>query len=83
MDRIIKLKMVKDKSLKIYIDDEEKHSVSGDNRSISADKIYEIVGFTIGNHYTITSECEDNTDKQVLDFFKDLFNQIVEKVNAL
>ena len=82
MEKIIKLKMEKDRSLKIFINDEEKHSISGDNRSITADKIYEIVGFTIGDHYTITSECEGNTDKQVLDFFKDLFDKIAEKVSA-
>lgn len=83
MEKIIKLKMDKDKSLKIYINDEEKHYISGDNRSISADKIYEIIGFTIGDHYTIISECEGNTDKQVLDFFKELFDKVAEKVNAI
>ena len=83
MEKVIKLKMEKDKSLKIYVNDEEKNSISGDNRSISADKIYEIIGFFIGYHYTVDSECEGNTDKQVLDFFKDLFDKIVEKVNTL
>lgn len=83
MEKIIKLRMEKDKSLKIYINNEEKHSISGDNRVISADKIYEIVGFTNGDHYTVISECEGNVDKQVLDFFKDLFDKIAEKVNAL
>lgn len=83
MEKIIKLKMEKDKSLKIYINDEEKHSIPGDNRSISADKIYEIVGFTIGDHYTVVSECDSNTDKQVLEFFKEFFDKIAEEVNAL
>jgi response regulator RpfG family c-di-GMP phosphodiesterase len=83
MEKIIKLKMEKDKSLKIYVNDEEKYSISGDSRSISADKIYEIVGFSSGDHYKVISECEGNTDKQVLDFFKDLFDKIAEKVNAL
>jgi len=50
---------------------------------ISADKIYESVDFTIGDQYTVISEYESNTDKQVLDFFKELFDKIAEKVNAL
>lgn len=83
MEKAIKLKMHKDKSLKIYINDDEKYLIAGDKRNISADKIYEIIGFIAGDHYTVTSECEDNTDKQVLEFFKDLFDKIVEGVNAL
>ena len=83
MEKTIKLKMEKNKSLKIYINGKEKHLISRDNRSISADKIYEIMAFTIGDHFTIASECEDDTDKPVLDFFKDLFDKIAEKINAL
>jgi len=83
MEKIIKLKMEKDGSLKIFINDKEKHSIPRDIRSITADKIYEIIGFTIGDHYLITSECEGNIDKQVLDYFKDVFDKITEKVNAL
>ena len=73
----------KDKSLKIYINQEEKYSITGDNRSVSADKIYEIVGFTIGDHYKVVSENVNNVDKQVMDFFTELFNNITEKANSL
>ena len=67
----------------VRINDEEKHSIPGENRSISADKIYEIVGFAIGDHYTVVSECDGNTDKQVLEFFKGFFDKIAEEVNGL
>ncbi|MHB1483655.1 MAG: hypothetical protein ACYCYI_03235 [Saccharofermentanales bacterium] len=83
MEKNIKLKMMKDKSVKIYINDDEKCCILGDNRSISADKIYEILAFTFGDKYTIIAENDDNIDKPVLDYFMDLFDKIVEKVNVL
>ena len=83
MEKNIKLKMCTDKVLQIFINDEEKHSISAKDRSITAEKIYEIIGFSIGDHYTVTSENEDDIDEPVLDFFTNLFNEIIKGVNAL
>ena len=83
MEKVIKLIMNADKSIKILVNDEEKHIIDAQNRSIAADKIYEIIGFTLGDHYRVISKNESNVDTQVLDFFSDLLTDIITKVNAI
>lgn len=83
MEKTIKLVMNNDKTLKIYINDEEKCIIEAQDRSITAETMYNIVDYSIGDHYSVTSENEDNVDAQVLAFFTELFNEIIEKVNAL
>jgi flagellar biosynthesis/type III secretory pathway protein FliH len=83
MEKTIKLIMENDKTLKIYINKEEKYIIEAQKRSITAEKIYEIMDFSIGDHYSIVSENEGNVDAQVLDFFTELCKEIIEKVNAL
>lgn len=82
MEKAIKLIMHNDKTIKVFVNDEEKHTIEAQNRSISADKVYEMIGFEIGDHYTVCSENTENVDVQVLEFFADLLKDIVEKVNA-
>jgi len=83
MEKAIKLMMCSDKTIKAFVNDEEKHTIEAQNRSISADKIYEVIGFEIGNRYTVCSENTANVDAQVLEFFTELLKDIVEKVNAI
>jgi len=49
MEKTIKLIMENDKTLKIYINDGEKYIIEAQNRSITAEKIYEIIDFSSGN----------------------------------
>ena len=83
MEKNIKLKMGSDKVLRIFLNNDEKYIISANDRTITAEKIYEIVEFSIGDHYSLSSENENNIDKPVLDFFAELFQQIIDKVNAL
>lgn len=83
MEKVIKLVMYADKSIKIFINDEEKHTIDLQNRSISATKVYEIISFIAGDHYNVLSENPTGTDNQVLEFFTGLFKDIVEKVNQI
>jgi len=83
MEKTIKLAMCEDKSLKIYANCEEKHAIDMESRSISADKIYEVIGFAIGDNYTVITENEPGVDNEVLVFFQGLFDEIVNKVNAI
>jgi hypothetical protein len=83
MEKTIKLVMCETKALKIFVNDEEKYLIDAQNRNISADKIYEIIGFAIGDHYTVLSENESGVDNQVLEFFTGLLTDIAEKVNAI
>lgn len=83
MEKTIKLAMCGDKSLKIYVNDEEKHTIDTQSRSISSDKIYEVIDFAIGDHYAVIAENESGVDNQVLEFFKGLLTDIANKVNAI
>jgi len=83
MEKVIKLIMNANKSIKILVNDQEMHIIDAQNRSITADKIYELVGFALGDHYSVISENESSVDTQVLDFFSGLLTDIVTKVNAI
>jgi len=83
MEKVIKLIMNTDKSIRILVNDEEKHIIDAQSRSIAADKIYEIIDFNIGDHYSVVSENEANIDNQVLSFFSELLIDIATKINAI
>lgn len=83
MEKTIKLIMSTDKSIRILVNDEEKHIIDAQNRSISADKIYEIIGFTPGGQYYVISENESCIDEQVLEFFSSLLKDVAAKVNEI
>lgn len=83
MEKVIKLKMCNDKSIKIYLNDQEKHTIDMQSRSIDAEKLYNIFAFAPGDSYVVLSENESDVDKQVLEFFTELFSDIVGKVNAI
>ncbi|WP_258106258.1 MULTISPECIES: hypothetical protein [Christensenella] len=83
MEKAIKLIMNADKSIKILVNDEEKHIIDAQNRSIAADKIYEIIGFAVGDQYSVVSENVSGIDKQVLEFFAELLTDVSKKVNAI
>ena len=83
MEKNINLIMDANKSIRIIVNEEEKYLISESNRNISADKIYEIIDFSIGDHYTVTSKNLKNIDEPVLKFFYELFNEILSKINSL
>jgi hypothetical protein len=83
MDKVIKLIMNADKSISILVNDEEKIIIDAQNRSISAEKIYEIIDFTIGDCYKVISENKSSVDTQVLEFFYGLLTDVITKVNTI
>ncbi len=83
MEKVIKLIMNADKSISIFVNDEEKHIIDAQSRSINAGRVYEIAGFTAGDYYTVLSENMVGADNQVLEFFTGMFEDIVEKVNSI
>ncbi|MDR2569382.1 MAG: hypothetical protein LBD23_03660 [Oscillospiraceae bacterium] len=83
MEKVIKIIMCEDKSIKIMVNDEEKHIIQAQDRSISAESIYKIIGFSAGDRYTVSSENETEVDTQVLEFFVGLFNDVAGKINTI
>lgn len=83
MEKVIKLIMENDKSIRIFVNDEEKHQIEENNRSIKANAIFEIMDFKLGDHYTVESINKSGVDSQVLEFFEKLISDIATKVNAI
>jgi|GEM_PF-1779862 len=83
MEKNIKLIMDTEKEVKILINNEEKHIIYENDRTISADKIYELLNFSLGDHYTVNKENKSKIDEPVLNFFCELFNEIINKINSL
>ena len=83
MEKIIKLIMCSDKSVKILVNGKEKHTIEKDNRNISANEIFEIMDFELGDYYEVQSENEAEADVPVLEFFAGLISEIAEKVNQI
>lgn len=75
--------MCDDKVIRIFMNEDEKHTIYENSRAISADKIYGIIDYNPENHYSVLSENNAGVDKLVLDFFTDLFKEIIEKVNEI
>lgn len=83
MAKAIKIEMLNDTSLKISVNGEEKITLPSQGRNITAEAIYNIIGFTGGDKYSVVSENESGVDSQVLEFFAELFVEIINKVNNI
>jgi len=75
--------MQTDRIIKITINSEEVLSILATDRKISAEQIYNILQFTGVETYHIEKENVDNIDVPVLDFFTELFEEIIKKINDL
>lgn len=82
MEKAIKLKMNQEKTISIFLNDQEKHIIT-DERSISADEIYRILCYEKGDVFTLQQDNAVGIDKDVLDFFLGLFEDIITRVNSL
>jgi hypothetical protein len=83
MEKVIKFIMNPNRSISITVNGEEKLIISENNRKVSADKIYELLNFSIGDTYKTEKQNDANIDPNVLDFFADLIEKIVEKINEI
>lgn len=83
MEKKIKLVMNEKKSIQILVNDVLKYTIEESAREISAKTIYELLDYAIGDKFSILSENEKNVDASVLDYFKELFENICEHVNKM
>lgn len=83
MVKVIKLVMNADRSIGIMVNEKEKATIEPHNRSISADKIYEIFEFTSGDQYSVVTENVSEVDNHVIEFFADLLKDVAKKVNMI
>ncbi len=72
-----------DKSIDIFFNDELKKTIKENDREISAEEIYNLLAYKSGDSYNITTENEHNIEEPVLSFFRELFDNICERIKDL
>ena len=83
MEKIIRVTMSQSKDIEISAPNTETIIISRDNRSIKADQLYDLLGFSTGDTYKIETSNEYKVDEEVFKFFVDLLISITEKLNTI
>ena len=81
MDKIIKLEMNTNKDIEISVNDIKKITIKKDNRKIQANEIFELFSYTNGDNFKFEIVNDKDYDVPVLEFFYELLNEIVIKLN--
>ncbi len=83
MEKTITLSMYPSKDIGIGLNGCEVLVISHDNRTITADSIFELLAYTRGDKYTVECINEKGVDIPVLSFFFNLMKDIVDRLNRL
>lgn len=83
MDKIIKLTMLDNKDIKVEVDQDEAFTIPSNERQVNAQQIYELFRFDPGDVFKLEKENPRELDKPVLDYFFELLDTILIKVNDL
>ena len=83
MEKKIILKMQTNKDITISCNGENDIIIPYYDRTIKADEIYELLNFSRGDTYVVVAENEQELDVPVLQFFEQLFLDIVKKINRI
>lgn len=81
MDKIIKLEMNTNKDIEISVNGIKKITIKKDNRKIQANEIFELFSYTNGDNFKFEIVNDKDYDVPVLEFFYELLNEIVIKLN--
>ncbi len=82
MDKIIKLEMNTNKDIEISVNGIKKITIKKDNRKIQANEIFELFSYTNGDNFKFEIVNDNDYDVPVLEFFYELLNEIVIKLNT-
>ncbi|HGS1114484.1 TPA: hypothetical protein ACL78T_001486 [Streptococcus pneumoniae] len=82
MDKIIKLEMNTNKDIEISVNGIKKITIKKDNRKIQANEIFELFSYTNGDNFKFEIVNDKDYDVPVLEFFYELLNEIVIKLNT-
>ena len=83
MEKIIKLVMDDNKSIAIYVNDDLKYTITENARELSAKGIYDLIDYKIGESLNVLTENVKRIDEPVLLFFKELFDDICNRINDM
>lgn len=82
MDKKIKIEMNENKDIVISVNDDEKITIKKDNRKIQANEIFELLSYSNGDNFKCEILNDKDYDVPVLEFFYELLNEIVIKLNT-
>ena len=82
MDKIIKLEMNTNKDIEISVNGIKKIAIKKDTRKIQANEIFELFSYTNGDNFKFEIVNDKDYDVPVLEFFYELLNEIVIKLNT-
>lgn len=80
MDKKIKLEMKDNRDIVISVDDIEKITIIKDARKIKAEEIFQLLDYSDDDGFFVETVNEKNLDAPVLEFFKELLDDIVNKL---
>lgn len=83
MGKKILLEMDNEKDITILVDEEIKSTIHANDRKMNAKEIYEVLEYKIGDKYSISTSNESKRDPDVLQFFYELFYEIIESINDI
>ena len=73
--------MNNNKDIVISVNNDEKITIKKDNRKIQANEIFELLSYSNGDNFSFEIVNEKEYDAPVLQFFYELLNEIVNKLN--
>ena len=83
MEKKIKLVIYENKNIEILVNDNSKFIIEENNRKISAQDIYDLINYKSSEQLIVTTDNEKNIDSNVLNFFKELLEDICKRINEL
>ena len=75
--------MLDNKDIKVEVDHDEAFTIPSNERQVNAQQIYELFRFDPGDVFKLEKENPRELDKPVLDYFFELLDTILIKVNDL
>ena len=83
MEKKIVLTMLPSKDIDVALDETSRTTIRKGNRAISADAIYNLLGYENGDTFVVESVNDKNLNAPVLQFFTELIRDITNRLNRL
>lgn len=83
MEKKIILTMQPSKDIDIVVNDHDVMTIGKDQRMVKADDIYNLLAYSRGDVFCVESVNKEGKDSPVLQFFTELFQEIIDRLNKL
>lgn len=83
MEKEIKLNMTSEKNIQVFVNSYLKHVIIENQRRISAQEIYNIIDYKIGEKLLVKTINDSDIDSNVMAFFESLFIEICNNINLM